>query len=318
METQKTFAAQVAATEAANEHAAEIKQTRIGGLGGSDAALVMRIAERGMANLTATDTKRLCVMCGLTDQDDWSGNAYTHAGHAFEDYADAHLPLNANKQREEYLSRELARNFKTFAHADFTDRNGESLSVIECKFVQKPTCKVLEEYYAQLQWYYMLGADIVYLYHGVGTADPFGVEEANVMKIDRDEHAIMMLLAGIKALDEALASGWRPQVEDKVAIIDTPTAVQDAFAVLAEVKQQEAALKDRKTAASKVLQEYIEGFGLTGIVAEAEGKKVQVIYTRASVSKSFDSATFLKEHPEYNDDPRYWKTTNRSASVTLK
>jgi hypothetical protein len=94
--------------------------------------------------------------------------------------------------------------------------------------------------------------------------------------------------------------------------------VQDAFAVLAEVKQQEAALKDRKTAASKVLQEYIEGFGLTGIVAEAEGKKVQVIYTRASVSKSFDSVTFLKEHPEYNDDPRYWKTTNRSASVTLK
>ena len=53
METkQNDFAAHVAADEAAQAHAQEIQQTRIGGLGGSDAALVLRIAERGLAGLT--------------------------------------------------------------------------------------------------------------------------------------------------------------------------------------------------------------------------------------------------------------------------
>ena len=59
MKEQNDFAAQVAATEKAQAHAEEIKQTRIGGLGGSDAAMVLRIGQRGLSALTATDTKRL-------------------------------------------------------------------------------------------------------------------------------------------------------------------------------------------------------------------------------------------------------------------
>ena len=315
MAKQNDFAAVVAANNEAQKHAQEIHQTRIGGLGGSDAALVLRIAERGLAGLTETDTKRLCVMCGVTEPDNWSGNAYTHAGHSFEDYAEEHLPLGGCYEREKYLSRELAHNFKTFAHADFVigDNN-----VVECKFVQKDTEKVIEQYYAQLQWYYMLGANLVCIYHGVGSAEPFEVEEASVQAIERDEQTIQMLLAGIKILDEALRDGWKPQAPDKIDINDTPEVVRNAFYVLEEVKRQEAELKNRKTEAGKVVQEFIEGYGLTGITDDNGEKKMQVIYTRASVTKSFDSATFLKEHPEYNSDPRYWKTTERKAIITFK
>ena len=315
MAKQNDFEAAVAASNEAQNHAQEIQQTRIGGLGGSDAALVLRIAERGLAGLTETDTKRLCVMCGVTEPDNWSGNAYTHAGHAFEDYAEAHLPLDKGYEREKYLSRELARNFKTFAHADFV--TGDN-NVVECKFVQKDTAKVIEQYYAQLQWYYMLGANLVFIYHGVGIAEPFEVEEATILSIERDEQTIQMLLAGIKILDEALRDGWKPQASDKIDINDTPEMVRNAFYVLEEVKRQEAELKNRKTEAGKVVQEFIEGYGLTGITADNGDKKMQVIYTRASVTKSFDSVTFLREHPEYNDDPRYWKTTERKASITFK
>ena len=69
METkQNDFAAQVAADATAKAHAQEIANTRKGGLGGSDAAMVLRIAERGLAGLTATDTRRLCVMIGTAEQ----------------------------------------------------------------------------------------------------------------------------------------------------------------------------------------------------------------------------------------------------------
>lgn len=315
METKTDFAAQVAASEKEQAHAQEIQQTRVGGLGGSDAAILYKVGLNGLSALTATDHKRLAIMVGKVMQDNWSGNAYTHAGHAFEDYAESHLPLNDGYEREKYLSRELARNFKTFAHADFVigDNN-----VVECKFVQKSTDKVIEQYYAQLQWYYLLGANLVYIYHGVGTAEPFEVEEAVVQAIERDERTIQMLIAGIKILDDALRDGWTPQAPDKIDINDTPEVVRNAFYLLEEVKRQEAELKNRKTEAGKVVQEFIEGYGLTGITADNGEKKMQVIYTRASVTKSFDSVTFLKEHPEYNDDPRYWKATERKASITFK
>lgn len=318
MEKVTDFAAQVAASAQAQAHALEIQQTRVGGLGGSDAAIVLRIAERGLAGLSATDTKRLCIMLGKVEPDSWGGNTYTNAGHAFEDFAEQNLPWGkAEHERERVMASELAKNFRVFAHADFTVGKEDSLCVIECKFVQKPTDKVISEYYAQLQWYYMLGAKDVRLYHGTGTVEPFEVATGNVVDIERDDATIDALLAGIKLLDDAIADGWEPVVPDKIVLDETPQAIQDAFAEMERIKEEEAALKARKDAAAATLKEFAEGWGLTGIVAGGDNKH-QVIYTRSSVSKTFDSAKFLAEHPEFNDVPSYWKTTKRSASISFR
>lgn len=318
MET-NNFEQQIAANEQAQKHAQEIQMTRVGGLGGSDAAMIIRIAERGVAGLTATDNKRLAIMLGLCPPDDWNGNAYTNAGHAFEDFADRNLP-SKNKGRETYMSRELARKFKTFAHADFTesDESGKVETVIECKFVQDETGKVISKYYAQLQWYYLLGARHVVLYHGQGTAEPFEVSETTMLEIERDELTIQYLIAGIKLLDEALTDGWTPLVPDKINIEDLPEQVRKEFKHLQRIKADETTLKAEKEQATKVVKEYMEFFGLSGIISDNGEKKVQVIYTQGSITRTFDSVAFLKEHPEYNDDPRYWKQTKRSASITLK
>lgn len=317
MKEQNDFAANVAATEQAQAHAEEIKQTRIGGLGGSDAAMVLRIGQRGLSALTATDTKRLCVMVGKAEPDNFGGNEYTKAGHDFEAFAEDKLPFGQyGYERERFITQPLAKSFKTFAHADFAF--GEKRTdIVECKYVQKPTDKVRAEYYAQLQWYYMLGASTVALYHGQG-AVPFEEDkvEACVTVIERDEDTIAALLAGIRTLDDALANGWEPIMPDKVEVTDTPAVVQRAFAKLEELKAQEAELKAAKDKATATVREYIENFGLTGIVS-GESKR-QVIYTRASVSRCFDSAKFLKDHPEFNDVPDYWKTSNRAASITFK
>lgn len=317
METkQNDFAAQVAADAAAQAHAQEIKQTRVGGLGGSDAALVLRVATKGLTGLTATDLKRLCVMYGTYVQEDFGGNAYTNAGHAFEDYAEKALPLRGNYQRELVMSQKLALNFKTFAHADFAVIEGNDTNVIECKFVQQNTAKVIAKYYAQLQWYYMLGAKSVRIYHGTGNVEPFDVLEGYLEPIERDEETINLLLHGIKIIDDALTSGWRPEPLEKEVLSNTPEVIQQAFAELEEVKTLEAELKVRKDAAAGTLKQYLEDWGFTGILQE--GTKHQVIYTKGGVSKTFDAAAFLKDHPEYHERPEYWKTTNRASNVSFK
>ena len=316
-----SFAAQVAKDATAQAHAQEIANTRKGGLGGSDAAMVLRIAERGLAGLTATDIRRLCVMIGTAEQPQFE-TPYTNAGHAFEEYAEQVLPLGTTYEREKYMAKPLADQFKTFAHADFVadmvDEKGNLWSaVVECKYVQKPTSKVIETYFAQLQWYYMLGAQKVVLYHGTGAVDPFCVEEAQLVPVERDDKTVEMLLQGIKILNDALREGWTPQVPDKMNVADAAELVQKAFAEMQAVKAEEAALKARKDNAAATLKEWCEAFSLTGLYNVGEDKH-QLIYTSATVGKTFDSAKFLAEHPEYKDAPEYWKETSRAASVTFK
>lgn len=320
MET-NNFEQQVAVNEEAQKHAQEIQQTRVGGLGGSDAAIIYKIGLNGLGALTATDMKRLAIMTGQAEQDNWGGNAHTNAGHAFEDYAERTLPwgIAANTpkpyEREKVLESKLAHNFRTFAHADFV--TGEMRNdVIECKFVQAETAKVVEKYYAQLQWYYMLGAQTVTLYHGQGTADPFEVQSGVLEAVERDEEAIRALLNGIRILDEALGKGWKPDNVEKVELSNTPEAVQRAFDALAEVRAKEAELKEKKEAASAILKEYIEDWGISSIFTSGEIKH-QVIYAKSGTTLTFDAQKLLKEHPEF-DKPEYYKKTQRAASVTFK
>lgn len=316
-EQEKSFAAQVVADETAKAHAEEIKKTRVGGLGGSDAALVLRVATKGLAGLTATDLKRLCVMVGTSTQDDWGGNAYTNAGHAFEDYAEKALPFGKEGyERERFVEAKLALNFKTFAHADFAAGSNRD-KIVECKFVQTTTNKVVTKYWPQLQWYYMLGAKSVHLYHGIGNVEPFEIEEGTLEPIERDQETIDLLLHGIKLLDDALTNGWRPEPIEKEVVSNTPDVVQKAFEAMADIKEREKALAAEKAQAAETLKQYCEDWGFTGILAD-DGSKRQVIYTKAGVSKTFDAAAFLKDHPEFNNQPEYWKTTKRSSSVSFK
>lgn len=315
METNE-FMQQIAANEKAQAHAQEIQQTRVGGLGGSDAAMIYKIGLSGLSALNNTDMKRLAVMLGKAEQDNWGGNAYTNAGHAFEDYAENVLPWGeSGYEREKVIESKLARNFRTFAHADFVTGEWRN-DVIECKFVQDTTARVIEKYYVQLQWYHMLGANTVTLYHGTGTAEPFAVDSGELVNIERDENAIRILIVGINTLDEAITKGWEPQVCGKVELSNTPAVIQEAFFVLAEIKVKEAELKERKEAASLILKEYIEDWGFSTLYTGGKVKH-QVIYTRASASMTFDAAKFLKEHPEF-DRAEYYKKTKKAASVTFK
>lgn len=315
MENKTEFAAQVAARENAEQHAEEIRKTRVGGLGGSDASILLRIGQAGLSALTATDNNRLCVMLGLIPVGGFGGNVYTAAGHKFEDWVDEMKPWGEKHyDREAVIEMPFAKKFKTFAHADFF--NAETGVVVECKFVQAETDKVAQTYHAQLQWYYMLGAKEVYLMHGQGSVEPFEVAENALRHVERDQTTIDTMLNGIKILDNALESGWQPEQLEKVTIEETPEIVRKAFDEMDAVKVQEAELKARKDAATAVLKAYCEDWGLSGIVRAGENKR-QAIYTKAGVTRTLDVEKLRKEHPEI-DYEQYYKETKRAASITFK
>lgn len=318
MKEQNDFADNVSATEQAQAHAEEIKQTRIGGLGGSDAAMVLRIADKGLANISITDEKRLAVMLGLAEQDAWAGNAHTQAGHLFEDWAEAQMledaldNNNGMPEREYKIEAKLARNFNVFAHADFY--NPSTAVVGECKFVQKPFEKVVAEYYAQIQWYYMLGAKNVVLIHGQGTAEPFNVTDATYDAIGRDEVIIVHLLAGLKIIDNAIDAGWRPSACDRVNVDTTPLAVRSAFETLKRISAQKAELERTEKEAKATILEYMQAFGASTIFDD----DCKATITRESTTRTFDSKKFLKAHPEYEVQETFYKTAQRAAFITFK
>lgn len=313
METNETFAAQVAARENAEKHAEEIRQSRVGGLGGSDAALVLKVGERGLAALTNTDHKRLCVMLGMQEQSDFGGNAYTNAGHMFEDWVAKTKPWgNVEYEREKVIEERLSLQFRTFAHADFYHDG----VVAECKYVQKTTDKVASEYSAQLQWYYMLGVREVYLLHGQGSVEPFEVEECVLLKIERDEEIIAKLIAGVKTLSIAIADGWQPNFSEKFALEDVPMSVQESIRTLAQLKVEEVRIKEQRDAASKIVKDYCEEWHATSIVGMIGEQNVRAVYTRESETKTFDAKKFKAEHQDI-DLAKYYKVAKRSATVSI-
>lgn len=285
------------------EHSQEIQRTRVGGLGGSDAALVYRVGLNGLAGLTNTDLKRLAVMCGLSEQVDFGGNAYTNAGHKFEDWYEGagfdniDMECGEEYQREFVMEQPLAKSFKTFAHADFAEGNFMRPVVIECKFVTtKTTDEVEKTYQAQLQWYYMLGAESVTLAHGTGTVDSaeagteFKVEEVKTVRIERDDAFVNILLNGIRTLDGALLGGWLPVVKEKAELTTTPAVVFDAFVKLQSAKLMAEQAKDDEKQAKAVLIEYMDALGYNGIIDPSSGKQVTLVAPKTT--SRFDLKTF--------------------------
>lgn len=304
------------------EHREEIRQSRVGGFGGSDAALFLRIANNGIENLSVTDRKRIAVAMGIEEVPNWGGNKYTEAGHAFEDYMEDAMPhaMKRTWDREVKLQKELTKEFTTFAHADFVTIEGNATAVLECKFSQKKTAEVECDYKAQLQWYYLMGATRVALAHGWGSVEPFHVEDLEFVKIDRDEEIITTLQAGVEALAQALRTGWMPEYGDVVDeygdVVDDviPQDVADRIEKLRNIKTYKTKLDEEEKAAKEYIADYMQ----TDRHATLRGSGFVISHVEPKVGTSFDSKAFKKDHPELYAKYMKQTTTKGYLSVTFK
>lgn len=300
---------------AAKAHAEEIKTSRVGGLGGSDAAMVLKVGRNGTCALSNTDIKRLCVMLGIEEPCNFGGNAATEAGHAFEDFIAERLRLiyPMGYIREAKMIGNDYRHFKTFAHADFLTA---SKKVIECKFVQNTTQAVLCKYYAQLQWYYYLGADCVTLCHGVGNVEPFEVIDYTFLDVPRDEQAIEAIKFGLEMIDTWCISEDPPQVpagvnmqaKQRKLVRKYFTRKRKVDAMTAEMEQIKAELKAE-----------MEAGNIAKVSGALDNNNTAVVtFRKGSTRRKLDTTKALARYPELNEQGDLWKTMTEKSSITIQ
>lgn len=291
----------------------ELKRSHTQGFGGSDAKMFAKIGMKGIESLSTTEKKRILVALGKMEADEFGGNVYTEAGHLFEDYAaNAAYSIAKGMEREKYMEAEgLAKHFKVFAHADFYDE--ATNAVVECKFSQDETTKVFDDYFAQLQWYYMLGADKVTLYHGWGTVLPFDVVGVLPVYVDKDDDYIACLRDGIAELDKAVEDGaFDDYDETEVTVADmdeeTAAACRALGVVIARMKEAEKLADEHKA----TLLEWMEAHGVLNI----KGEGFTVSYVSPTTCKTFDTKKAQADFPALNDE-QYYKISSVKSSVKI-
>lgn len=299
------------------QHQQEIENTRVGGFGGSDAALFLRIAKKGgVEGLSNTDLYRIAVAMGIKPYAPVPVTEAMQNGHIFEDSYARYLDAQGKPfQREvKLVAKKQPKNFKIFAHADFTfdgkvyKTNDTFIFVHECKFIadeSKTTDDVAKTYEAQLQWYYLMGAEHVDLIRGYG--DP-NHPKMEIFEVDEDENIIDNLKLGIRILDGAISDGWVPEIEEEFACAMSEK-MQNIIADYERLKFEKSAIEEKLEELQKQIVEYMT----IGNVAKINATLGTISRTADSVVESFDSAKFKKENAElYN---KYLKKSTRKGSL---
>ena len=287
-------------------HKQEIEVTRVGGFGGSDANLFYRVGLRGLSALNNTDKKRIRVAKGIDEYKPIFVNDAMQRGHDFEDWYEkkSFAPLSA--EREAKIVGDMAINFKTFAHADFLS-DGD---VWELKCLSNPE-NAYKDYFAQLQWYHMLGAISVWLIV-TDSAEPFDTGIKMPIAVARDENVISILKNGIRLLDENwetldLNVGEEWSDSDLMPFEKNDIAVFTSY--LQRIQQLEELAEESK---AKVFQ-----FMKDNNIKSLKSDSYTVTFIPESTTSTLDKKKLFGEHPEIKEQD-YLKTSPKNAYITVK
>ena len=291
-------------------HDQEIRSTRVGGFGGSDAAMVLSIAkaiENG-EKLTTTQRHRLNQLKGLEQVPQFC-NADTEAGHRFEDEVAETLRDWTREQIMYDKKGDLYESFRVFAHADFY--LSKTASVKECKWTRSLNLDGLRERYAaQLQWYYMLGANSVSLAYCIVNAES-GEDERGCVDVPRYDEMIEDLRAALRLIDTRFGD-----LDTEITELDDeeiPDNIRQEILIMRELTAKIKGLEEARDQHRASVQEWMESKKAT----KAAGWWGSVTYTAASERKDFDKKSFGKDHPDllaaYSQ-----KVTKKAAYITAK
>ena len=290
----------------------ELLKSHANGFGGSDANMFAKIGTNGIDSLSTTEKKRILVALGRMEAEYFGGNVYTEAGHLFEDWC--YDNGEKDMEREKYIELKgigEPHNFNVFAHADFY--YATTNIVAECKYSQDETSKVYDDYYAQLQWYYLLGIDGVTLVHGWGKVIPFEIEGVMHVWVDRDEEFIGCLRDGIAILDKAIDDGMFDELCDTSVTVSELGDVQaQACAQLASAMETIKTIEAKAEEARANLLAWMEAHGVLNI----KGDGFTVSYVSPTTRKTFDTKKAQADFPALKDD-KYYKTSPVKSSVKI-
>lgn len=297
-------------------HSEEIINTRKGGFGGSDAEMFYMIGIKGLSALTNTYKKRIRVAKGLDEYQSISTPAM-QKGHDFEDWyaQQSFSPLYA--EREAKITNNIfARNFETFAHADFFEcdehftTDGE---VWELKCVQDPD-NALNDYYEQLQWYYMLGVKKVWLVVCDSRAESFEAGVKMPVLVERDDIVIDIIREGISILDK----NWKDldlTLHDDWTEADLLPFEHESVLMLRSYLEQISELEKQAEKHREAVKMFMESNNVKSIKSD----RYNITLVPESTISTLDKSKLFKEHPEIKEQD-YLKISQKKSyvKITLK
>lgn len=284
----------------------ELMRSHAAGFGGSDAAMVLAIAEKIRTNqpLTTTQKHRLRVIKGLELPQPSFDSEATRAGHDFEDRVGAEILCSGmNWERETRLEAEIVyENFTVFAHADFYNR--EQNAVKECKWSRKFNADGLrKEHAAQLQWYYLCGAKSVSLCYD--TADGQGVVDIPV-----DNNFVTDLMNALDVIDVH----WNA-IDMNITELSGGDIPNDAIRYINGIRDLDAEIKILEVRRDQLREKLAERMK-AGNHTKYYGEFGSVTLTPATITKRFDSKKFEKDNPEIYAS--YMTESKRKETLTIK
>lgn len=284
-------------------HKQEIEVTRVGGFGGSDAAMFYRVGLKGLSALTNSDKKRIRVAKGIDEYKPIQVNEAMQRGHDFEDWYSENYQ-SAAMERERKFSKNLSKNFDTFFHADFSDT-----FIYELKSTAN-TDEVLSTYEAQLQWQHMISGLPVYVVISDSSLPFENCSEP--IEVKRNEKVIEILLNGIKLLDDNwdtldLEVGEEWSDSDLMPFEKNDIAVFTSY--LQRIQQLEELAEESK---AKVFQ-----FMKDNNIKSLKSDSYTVTFIPESTTTTLDKKKLFTAHPEINESD-YLKTSPKKAYITVK
>ena len=290
----------------ANNYKQNIEATRIGGFGGSDAKMFYRVGLKGLSALTNSDKKRIRVAKGIDEYKPVFINEAMQRGHDFEDwFEEASKKEGYKSDREKKFTRNLAKNFDTFFHADFSDKD----RIYELKCVSDVD-SAKDDYLAQLQWQNLISGMKVYLIVSDSALDFEFHKDAEL--IPRDEKVIEILLNGIKLIDDNwdnldLEVGEEWSESDLMPFEKNDINVFTSY--LQRIQELEALAEESK---AKVFQ-----FMKDNNIKSLRSDFYTVTFIPESTTSTLDKKKLFTEHPEINESD-YLKTSPKKAYITVK
>ena len=237
----------------------ELKRTREMGLGGSDAAMVYKVGLYGLQSLTNTDKDRLAIMTGQKEFVPSFINQAMENGHLFEDfYENVFLKERFDYEKEKLLTLKTNLNFSIFAHADFF-LNG---NVHECKCTKNSIDKTIENYKAQLQWYYLFDEvkNVNLIHHPqINENEQFNHENITEVFIERDNKIIDILINGINLLNDFVEDfiyEKKEELKEDDLLFYEKEAVLTLYNKLEEIKRMETEAEKLKSDLLQMMKTY--------------------------------------------------------------
>ncbi len=284
----------------------EIIATRKGGFGGSDAKMFYKVGQKGIEALSDTDKRRIAVALGQVEYIETPTTEAMEAGNEFEAWLAENVYMECENNFKMEPKKPLSVNFKIFAHADFFHEADNV--VIEAKYTSSDEEQTKHDYMAQLQWYYMLGADEVYLNKGY-QGQPFEINGEIFIK--RNQGYIEKLIKGIKLIDD-FCDTFVYEPKDEWGINDLlpyeQSAVVKMTSVLSEIKRMEQEAEELK---SKLLDTMLKHN-----VKSLKHDDYTLTVVPEGVTSRFNKAKLLKDHPEIKESD-YTTLSERKAYLKI-